>query len=231
MLGASKVALFCVSAMALLVGDVSAYCPNGCNAQGTCGKNDKCTCYERQDQADSTIHYPAYKGADCSMRTCPYGDAWVQVPSATNTAHSLVECSNRGMCDYGTGHCTCFPGYEGKACERTECPNNCNNHGICLTLAAIIAASPARTVPSANQPGAYAAWDAIKHMGCYCDQGYRGPDCSLKECPSGDDVLLADGQAQGRDCGGRGKCSYETGECECFPGYYGTSCSFQTTVN
>jgi hypothetical protein len=228
MLGLSKVAFFCVSAMTLLMWlpeDVSAYCPNGCNAQGTCGKNDKCTCYERQDQKDEAIKYPAFKGADCSLRTCPYGDAWVQVPSALNVGHELVECSNRGSCDYATGRCSCFPGYEGKACERTECPNACNDRGICLTLRAIIAGSP-------NGSPTYAfAWDGIKHMGCYCDQGYRGPDCSLKECPSGNDVLLAHGQTQGRDCGGRGKCNYESGECECFPGYYGTSCESQTTVN
>ncbi|POM74652.1 hypothetical protein PHPALM_8358 [Phytophthora palmivora] len=220
MLGVSKVALFCVSALTLLTWmpqDVNAYCPNGCNAQGTCGKNDKCTCYERQDQEDETIKYPAFKGADCSLRTCPYGDAWVQVPTATNVGHQLAECSNRGNCDYSTGHCTCYPGYEGKACERTECPNNCNGRGICLTLAAIIDGSPLNA--GGTKPSDYTAWDAIKQMGCYCDQGYRGPDCSLKECPSGEDVLLAFGQNQGRDCGGRGKCNYETGECECFPGY------------
>ena len=27
-------------------------------------------------------------------------------------------------------------------------------------------------------------WDAIKHVGCVCDPGYRGPDCSQQECPS-----------------------------------------------
>jgi hypothetical protein len=68
-------------------------------------------------------------------------------------------------------------------------------------------------------------------MGCFCDQGYRGPDCSLKECPSGADPLLAHGKDEGRDCGGRGKCNYETGTCECFPGYYGTACGFQSTVH
>ncbi|RLN83192.1 hypothetical protein BBJ28_00026497 [Nothophytophthora sp. Chile5] len=243
----SKVALFCVSVLVLLTcmpQDVRAYCPNGCNAQGTCGKNDKCTCYLRQDEEVSG--YPAYKGADCSMRTCPYGDAWVSVPAMATTSdiagtttagHEKAECSNRGNCDYSTGHCTCFAGYEGKACERTECPNNCNGRGICLTLKAIVAESPGKldtpvTIPATyTPPGEYDAWDAIKHMGCYCDQGYRGPDCSLKECPSGPDVLLAFGNVQGRDCGGRGKCNYESGDCECFPGYYGTSCESQTTVH
>lgn len=32
-------------------------------------------------------------------------------------------------------------------------------------------------------------WDAIKHVGCVCDSGYRGPDCSQQECPSQKDPL------------------------------------------
>lgn len=228
MLGSRKLlaAVLSVAVLGLLLAPSDAYCPNGCNAQGTCGKNDKCTCYLRQDELTED-YYPAYKGADCSLRTCPYGDAWVATPTGKNLGHPRVECSNKGNCDYGTGHCDCFPGYEGKACERTVCPNNCNNRGICMTLAAII-----RDTPAGNPaPGTYDAWDQVKHMGCFCDQGYRGPDCSLKECPSGTDVLLAHGADQGRDCGGRGKCNYDTGDCECFPGYYGTSCEAQTTVH
>lgn len=30
-------------------------------------------------------------------------------------------------------------------------------------------------------------WDAEMMYGCNCDAGYFGPDCSLKECPRGDD--------------------------------------------
>ena len=30
-------------------------------------------------------------------------------------------------------------------------------------------------------------WDAEMMYGCNCDEGYFGPDCSLKECPRGDD--------------------------------------------
>jgi hypothetical protein len=33
-------------------------------------------------------------------------------------------------------------------------------------------------------------YDATKQMGCKCDKGFRGPDCSLQECPSGTDPLL-----------------------------------------
>jgi hypothetical protein len=221
-----------VSFIALQLQDTTAYCPNGCTAQGTCGKNDKCTCYLRQDEdEEANTQYPAYKGADCSQRTCPLGRAWVSMPSSGDhvLAHPKVECSNKGNCDPITGHCECFPGYEGKACERTVCPNACNGRGICLTLKAIFAQRP--DVGGVAPAKTYAPWDGEKHMGCFCDLGYRGPDCSLKECPSGADVLLSYGSTEGRDCGGRGKCNYETGDCECFPGYYGTACESQTTVH
>ena len=32
-------------------------------------------------------------------------------------------------------------------------------------------------------------WDATKIFGCYCNDGYYGPDCSLRDCPTGDDPL------------------------------------------
>ncbi|KAG9412062.1 hypothetical protein AC1031_017693 [Aphanomyces cochlioides] len=212
------------SLVVLFLEPTAAYCPNGCNAQGTCGANDKCTCYLRND--DFTVaQEPMFQGADCSLRTCPRGTAFVDVPTANNAAHAMTECSNRGLCDHSTGLCQCFPGYEGMACERTSCPNQCSRRGICLTLSTIIAQNP-------NSPTLYVnAWDAQKQLGCVCDLGYRGPDCSIKECPSGPDVLLGHGSSNGRDCGGRGKCDKQTGTCVCFPGYYGTYCSFQSTVH
>jgi len=35
----------------------------------------------------------------------------------------------------------------------------------------------------------YAIWDAEKIVGCACDAGWTGYDCSLRTCPLGDDPL------------------------------------------
>lgn len=56
-----------------------------------------------------------------------------------------------------------------------------------------------------NSPRYETPWDAEKQVGCKCDAGFRGPDCSLQECPSGPDVMGGDGSTKGRDCSGRGE--------------------------
>jgi hypothetical protein len=106
-----------------------------------------------------------------------------------NNAHGLVECAGQGTCDRATGQCNCFPGYEGESCTRTTCPNSCSGHGICLASYRI----------AADYSQVYdRAWDSDKHFGCKCDVGFRGPDCSLQECPSDFDPL--------NGCGG-GRCN------------------------
>lgn len=206
-------ALFMFGSASLIA---EAYCPNACSGHGSCGINDKCACYTRPNGD------PAWTGHDCSARTCPKGSAWVsELVDGANAAHPEVECSNKGSCDRKTGECQCFPNYDGISCERTVCPNDCNGRGVCYTLKQI--ADEASATYSAP-------WDALKHVGCICDKGYRGPDCSLQECPSGADVLNGYGNVQGRDCSGRGLCDYSTGICSCFAGYYGTRCQSQTIL-
>jgi hypothetical protein len=34
-------------------------------------------------------------------------------------AHYYQECSNKGVCDRGTGVCQCYDGYTGSSCQRS----------------------------------------------------------------------------------------------------------------
>lgn len=145
-----------------------------------------------------------------------------------NTLHQMVQCSGRGNCNSGTGRCECFVGYSGEACQRTTCPSDCSGHGICQDQKHF--ASDAGK--SYTETGILGPYDATKQMGCLCDLGFRGPDCSMIECPSGADPLGPDPQGiyttERNDCSGRGICNYGTGQCACFKGYFGERCETQS---
>jgi len=180
--------------------------------------------------------------------------------SNDNSFHQQVECSGRGLCDRASGQCKCDVGYDGEACQRTTCKNSCSGHGVCqdeshfFTDAGVTTYAQSTTSVEDSYLGPF---DAYKQMGCKCDKGYRGPDCSLIECPSGTDPLLADtglnaliysdsypgsdGKGAGvtwntneqvdgpaRDCSGRGTCDYSAGVCKCYKGYFGERCETQT---
>ena len=190
-------------------------CENHCSNHGTCETNNNCKCFNGLDgEAEWT-------GPDCSQRTCPKDFAWVGDVINANNLSPWAECSNKGTCDRKTGACACFAGYEGVACQRTVCPNNCNDRGTCW---------PEKHLASKVGRIYTAPWDAMKHVGCLCDPGYRGPACDLQECPSGADPLDGYGNEAGRDCSGRGLCNYSDGTCSCFSGFFGTRCQYQTTV-
>lgn len=133
-----------------------------------------------------------------------------------NTLHPSIECAGRGICDRVKGECQCFAGYTGDACQRTTCPNACSGHGTCQNLKNFVE-------DGTNGVNSYAGVDATQMMGCKCDPGYRGGDCSLVECPSGPDPMGGAGGAQGQDCSGRGLCDYTSGQCQCFKGFAGAS--------
>jgi len=187
-----------------IVAVVHGACPNACSGHGTCDAQDQCTCFLEVDGNSM------FMGADCSQFTCPRGVSWKE-PAAGSKHKTDAECSDAGICDRLTGECTCFPGYEGSACQRTSCPNQCSGHGTCRSNVDFaidfseqvhtqqLAVTPAADNKAPNKiPDSYYdyflvtydnAWDSDMQYGCLCDVGFRGADCSLMECPSAEDPM------------------------------------------
>eukprot|EP00613_Pedinella_sp_CCMP2098_P062229 CAMPEP_0171983314 /NCGR_PEP_ID=MMETSP0993-20121228/273231_1 /TAXON_ID=483369 /ORGANISM="non described non described, Strain CCMP2098" /LENGTH=667 /DNA_ID=CAMNT_0012636073 /DNA_START=59 /DNA_END=2063 /DNA_ORIENTATION=+ len=267
---------------------VRAECPNACSGHGSCSLHDQCTCcrnWQGNDCSQRTCpfgyaHVDSPKGdLDGSTGTLsgpnyplvlgstvyPFGTTEQYPDAASNEGHFYMECSNKGMCDRETGSCGCFPGYEGSACQRASCPNDCSGHGTCETIKELAedredgdlakgaydcsghgtcetikelaedredgdlakgaydcsGHGTCETIKELAEDredgdlakGAYAMsgfasehagigdlsgigdvtyelWDKTLTMGCKCDPGFMGPDCSLKLCRYGVDPLF-----------------------------------------
>lgn len=196
---------------------VNAECPNACSAHGKCGAYDMCLCFRNWMSNDCSericqfglAHVDTPKGdLDSSSGALsgpgspvvandavyPFGTT-EQYPATmdldgnvmTNTAHEYRECSNKGMCDRQTGNCACFEGYDGSACQRASCPTNadgvCSGHGTCESI---------KDIAARDFNNIYKLWDEDATMGCVCDGGYAGSDCSERVCKFGADPLYYD---------------------------------------
>jgi len=180
--------LYSVATLLALVGSAYAACDNHCSGHGTCTTDDVCQCYDNWG-----VGLEHHSG-DCSERVCPYEIAWVDTPDLNGNFHKYLECAGRGICGRDTGECACFDGYEGKACQRTTCPNDCSGHGTCEYIEDL---SYGATWNDYSQWGLYQSpktfdyrnWDRHKERACVCDATYGDVDCSKKVCPYGNDVL------------------------------------------
>jgi hypothetical protein len=228
-------AAVCAAALGLaaLPSAVLGECPNACSGHGACGAKDQCSCYQNYQGNDCSertcyfglAHVDTPKGdlnADgmvsgplstvvTGSEVYPWGTT-EQYPNANaNEGHFYMECSNKGLCDRGTGTCQCFDGYTGTACARAACPEGCSGHGTCESIKELAEMrafdthkqhqSAAAVAGSDNHPDydasisesySYDLWDADKTMGCKCDPGFFGADCSLRKCAYGLDPLYFD---------------------------------------
>jgi len=203
---------FCVASLAAMA---SAECPNGCNGHGKCTSYDMCICNRNWQANDCSERVCQFGKAhvdtpigDLDMNgeisgpdqivsensaVFPYGvpEQFPQgrdsdLNEVLNSAHYYMECSNKGKCNREEGVCECFEGYDGAACQRASCPgypNSCSGHGVCKSI---------RQLANADGGNVYELWDRHSTMGCECDSGFSGPDCSERQCKSGIDPLYYD---------------------------------------
>lgn len=193
----------------------NAECANACNGHGRCTSYDMCVCQRNWQANDCServcqfglAHVDTPKG-DLNHNNVvsgpdeivvennfayPYGttEKFPRMQSSdladlTDSAHYYMECSNKGTCDRDTGECQCLPGYDGAACQRASCPGypeSCSGHGVCKTV---------RQLAYADNQNVYELWDRDVTMGCECDPGFSGPDCSERLCKYGVDPLYMD---------------------------------------
>lgn len=191
----------------------NAACPGGCSGHGSCGAADVCDCHQNWGGGDCSLRQCAFgpswtatstdlmnddRVADDIIAMTPGG--WFSTDSDDNfdyvatfetlhpktpATHAYVECSGRGTCDYSTGLCRCFEGFDGRGCRRTSCPNDCSGHGNCLTNSEINDQYSSLTGPNDEY------WDQDRTQSCVCDRGFSGYDCSQRICPFGDDPTTA----------------------------------------
>jgi len=205
--------------------NINAECPNACSAHGKCGAYDQCICFRNWMANDCSericqfglAHVDSPKGdldsssgqlsGPATLQSVVVNDAMYpkgtteQFPNMVNSdnvvldnsAHEYRECSNKGICDRGSGDCKCFEGYHGSACQRAHCPITggltCSGHGTCETI---------KEIAAQDTNNIYNLWDEYSTMGCNCDKGYSGPDCSDRVCKFGVDPLYYDDEQNTR---------------------------------
>ena len=68
----------------------------------------------RGSRCCSTRHLPPNTGS------CSFGPSWGDRAHAKDAAHSYTECSGHGDCDRKSGQCSCYVGFTGTGCARSE---------------------------------------------------------------------------------------------------------------
>ena len=171
----SSSSLILLAALALFATRTAARCQLDCSGHGNCGKKDKCVCWN------------GWTGNACEGRVCASARKWGGAPEHADDLQYYAECAGVGACDRTTGLCDCMPGFTGQACRRAVCVNECSGHGYCRDI--VDMGRDESPLVGGVWDRRYDLWDARTSRVCRCDAGYTGADCSLRQCPRGDDPM------------------------------------------
>jgi LysM repeat protein len=116
---------------------------------------------------------PGYDGAACQRASCP-SKANSNTPGSGPTSSTTSNIA--------------FKIFNGKSAFNgrsltTPQVDQCSGHGTCMTI---------EQLAFLDYGNSYDLWDKQSTMGCKCDPGYTGPDCSERTCVHGIDPLYTD---------------------------------------
>uniref|UniRef100_A0A6V1R2D4 EGF-like domain-containing protein n=1 Tax=Heterosigma akashiwo TaxID=2829 RepID=A0A6V1R2D4_HETAK len=137
--------LFILAAALALLPAIMAECPNACSGHGSCGQWDQCECCMN------------WQGADCSERTCPFGQAFADVPTgdldASNTISTPSDKVIIGSTVYPFGIPEQYPNTQD---NEGHFYAECSSKGLCNREEGL----------------------------CECFTGYEGTACQRASCPN-----------------------------------------------
>ncbi|XP_033951181.1 tenascin-like isoform X3 [Pseudochaenichthys georgianus] len=119
-------------------------------------------------------------------------------------------CSGHGNYSTETCGCICEPGWKPPNCSEPECPNDCQDRGLCVGGKCVcFKGFTGKDCALDDCPVDCGTYGQCVGGECVCSYGYYGEDCSQTKCLS--------------NCQGRGRC--EDGDCVCDEPWTGPDCS------
>ncbi|XP_034094748.1 tenascin isoform X3 [Gymnodraco acuticeps] len=119
-------------------------------------------------------------------------------------------CSGHGNYSTETCGCICEPGWKPPNCSDPECPNDCQDRGLCVGGKCVcFKGFTGKDCALDDCPVDCGTYGQCVGGECICSYGYYGEDCSQTKCLN--------------NCQGRGRC--EDGDCVCDEPWTGPDCS------
>ncbi|XP_033979427.1 tenascin-like isoform X1 [Trematomus bernacchii] len=119
-------------------------------------------------------------------------------------------CSGHGNYSTETCGCICEPGWKPPNCSEPECPNDCQDRGLCVGGKCVcFKGFTGKDCALDDCPVDCGTYGQCVGGECICSYGYYGEDCSQTKCLN--------------NCQGRGRC--EDGDCVCDEPWTGPDCS------